>query len=236
MLERILPPVVAVASTRGELTGEQPFASELAQVARAVEKRRREFLTGRACARRALARLDVAPQPIPVGERGEPVGPDGVVASITHCESFRACAAARSADLLTIGIDAEPNEPLPAGVRDDIAFGAERSLIEEGSRAAPSVRWDRLLFSAKESVYKAWFPLARRWLGFEDAVVEIDRDGAFSARLLVPGPRPGGEEIKGFSGRWLLDGDLLVTAIAVRARKDGTGSTDFDARQGVGEE
>ena len=31
------------------------------------------------------------------------------------------------------------------------------------------VCWDRLLFSAKEAVYKAWFPLAGRWLGFEDA-------------------------------------------------------------------
>ena len=53
----------------------------------------------------------------------------------------------------------------------------------------PHVHWDRLLFSAKESVYKAWFPLARRWLGFEDAVVMIDPSaGTFQARLLVVGP------------------------------------------------
>ena len=38
--------------------------------------------------------------------------------------------------------------------------------------------WDRLLFSAKESVYKAWFPLARRWLGFEEADIEIYADHA----------------------------------------------------------
>ena len=60
--------------------------------------------------------------------------------------------------------------------------------------------WDRLLFSTKESVYKAWFPLAERWLGFEDARVTIDRDrGSFAARLLVPGPRLDGRELSGFS-------------------------------------
>ena len=45
--------------------------------------------------------------------------------------------------------------------------------------------WDRLLFSAKESVYKAWFPLTGRWLGFEDADVTITPDGTFTARLLA---------------------------------------------------
>jgi 4'-phosphopantetheinyl transferase EntD len=235
MLERILPPPVAVVSTRAELAEEQPFAAEQALVERAVEKRRREFLTGRACARRALARLDVTPQAIPTGERGEPIWPDGIVASITHCDGFRACAAARDSDLLTIGIDAEPNEPLPAGLRDDIAFGPERRWVDAASRAAPSICWDRLLFSAKESVYKAWFPLAGRWLGFEDAELEIDREGAFSARLLVRGPRAGGEELRGFSGRWLLDGDLLLTAIAVPAREPSR-REDFDLRPGGREE
>ncbi len=77
------------------------------------------------------------------------------------------------------------------------------------------MRWDRLLFSAKESVYKAWFPLAGRWLGFEDAIVAVDRGfGSFSARLLVPGPVLGGRELTGFSGRWLVREGLILTAIA----------------------
>ena len=80
------------------------------------------------------------------------------------------------------------------------------------------MHWDRLLFSAKESVYKAWFPLAQRWLGFEDAIVAVDRGfGTFTARLLVPGPRPGGRELSGFSGRWLIREGLILTAIALPA-------------------
>ena len=82
----------------------------------------------------------------------------------------------------------------------------------------PGVSWDRLLFSIKESVYKAWFPLARSWLGFEDASVAIDRArGTFSASLLVPGPTVGGRKLDGFTGRWLAADGLLLSAIAVPA-------------------
>jgi 4'-phosphopantetheinyl transferase EntD len=81
------------------------------------------------------------------------------------------------------------------------------------------VSWDRLLFCAKESVYKAWFPLAQRWLGFEDAELAIDRSSeSFSARLLVPGPTLHGAELRELSGRWLIADGLLLSAIAVPAR------------------
>jgi 4'-phosphopantetheinyl transferase EntD len=82
----------------------------------------------------------------------------------------------------------------------------------------PAVHWDRLLFSAKESVYKAWFPLAKRWLGFEDAVVTLDPSAeTFAARLLVSGPLLGGRRLTGFSGRWLIRDGLVLTAIALPA-------------------
>jgi hypothetical protein len=103
----------------------------------------------------------------------------------------------------------------------EVANPQERSWLDELSSATPSVHHDRVLFSAKESVYKAWFPLARRWLGFEDAVVRIDpRDsagGVFSAELLVEGPRLGDRLLTGFSGRWLVCDGLVLTAIAVEA-------------------
>ena len=125
---------------------------------------------------------------------------------------------ARQEDLATIGVDAELDAPLPAGLLADIALPEERRRLAALTREAPAVNWDRLLFSAKESVYKAWFPLAGRWLGFEDASLELDPRGAtFSARLLVPGPRLGGRELTGFSGRWSIADGLSFTAIAVAA-------------------
>jgi 4'-phosphopantetheinyl transferase EntD len=49
-----------------------------------------------------------------------------------------------------------------SGVLDRISLPDERAML--GDLAAPGPRWDLLLFSAKESVYKAWFPLTGRWL------------------------------------------------------------------------
>jgi 4'-phosphopantetheinyl transferase EntD len=215
VLERILPEVAAVASTKGDREVEL-FPAEREALGEAVEKRRREFVTARACARDALGRLGIAPQPIPNGSRGEPVWPDGVVGSITHCACYRACAVASDRDLVTLGVDAEPDRPLPADLVGDIALSEERREIERLAAADPSVNWDRLLFSIKESIYKAWFPLTRSWLGFEDASVSIDRKrGTFAAHLLVPGPTLNGRHLDGFSGRWLAAGGLLLSAIAV---------------------
>ena len=217
MLERILPAAAVVVATTGEREVEL-FPQEEAAVGKAVEKRRREFVTARACAREALAQLGHPAQPLPAGARGEPVWPAGIVGSITHCSGYRACAVAPAGELLTIGVDAELDEPLPAGLIGDIALPEERQWIERACAVDPAVSWDRLLFSIKESIYKAWFPLARSWLGFEDASVAIDRaNGTFAAHLLVPGPTLGGRQLDGFRGRWLAADGLLLSAIALPA-------------------
>lgn len=220
MLERILPAGATVVATRGDLEGAL-YPEEEAVVARAVEKRRREFTTGRACAREALAQLGRAHQPIPTGPRGEPLWPVGVVGSITHCEGYRGCAVAPDAELLSLGVDAERNEPLPDGLLPDIALPEERGMLSALAREEPRIAWDRLLFSAKETVYKVWYPLAERWLGFEDAILTFDRLAkTYSVRLLVPGPVVDGSELRGLDGRWTVEGELLLTAIALVAAPD----------------
>ena len=217
MLERILPPSATVVATREDLEGTL-YPEEESVVGRAVEKRRREFTTARACAREALAQLGQPHQAIPTGEKGEPLWPAGIVGSITHCDGYRACAVARAGDLVTVGVDAEPNQPLPDGLLGDIALPEEQEWLRYLARQAPEAHWDRLLFSIKESIYKAWFPLAQRWLGFEDAVVAIDRQRqSFTAHLLVPGPFLGGRELRRFRGTWLVSEGLVLAAIAMPA-------------------
>lgn len=74
-----------------------------------------------------------------------------------------------------------------------------------------------MLFSAKESVYKAWYPLTGRWLDFTDAALAFDPvSGTFTARLLVPPPvLEGHGPLTEFHGRWAARDGLVVTAIAV---------------------
>ena len=218
LLAGLLPAAAVVAETFGDQPDAGLLGAEQAAVARAVPKRRREFATGRACARAALAGLGLPPAPVPAGPRGAPDWPAGVVGSITHCDGYRAAALARRTDLASVGVDAEPDEPLPGGVLDLVARPEEQAWLA-GRRAAPpgGPCWDRLLFCAKEAVYKAWFPLTGQWLGFEDAAVRLAADGTFAARLLVPGPVLGGQRLAGFTGRWRSSHGLLLTAIAVPA-------------------
>jgi 4'-phosphopantetheinyl transferase EntD len=220
VIERILPPSVAAVESFGDDPGAALFPEEQAVIADAVESRRREFATGRACARAALARLGQPAVPVLRGPGGAPRWPDGTTGSITHCAGYRAAAVTLTTDVASLGIDAEPDEPLPEhGMLDLIASGEERARLRELAAGTPRTSWDRLLFCAKESVYKTWFPLARRWLGFESADVVIDVSGGFTARLLVPGPVVNGSPLTLLHGRWLSGQGLLVTAVVVPATR-----------------
>ena len=217
MIEEILPAAVAAAEMFTDPPDAMLFPQEAAIVERASDKRRREFTAGRECARIALGKLGIAPVPILIGERGAPQWPPGIVGSITHCDGYRAAAAAHASDVAAIGMDAEPGDSLPRGVLDVISLPAERTRLAALAGERPAVCWDRLLFSAKESVYKAWFPLTGRWLGFEDADVTISPDGTFTARFLTGLTEPTGAQPPpaGFAGRWLAGSGLMLTAIAV---------------------
>jgi enterobactin synthetase component D / holo-[acyl-carrier protein] synthase len=224
VIHELLPPGVSAAEAFGDPPGARLFPEEEAAVLRAVTKRRREFTTARACARAALAQLGFPPAPIVPGPRGAPQWPPGVVGSITHCRGYRACAVARSQDVATIGLDAEPHGPLPDLVLGTIATSGEHVRLASLTAAAPAVSWDRLLFSAKESVYKAWFPLTHRWLGFGDAVIDIDpAAGTFTAQLAVDGLVVDGQALGQLSGRWLIRQGLIITAI-VAARRPAAAS------------
>ena len=211
MIERLLPPAVSSEAERHDVADAALFPEEVALMRGATEARRREFATARHCARTALARLGIAAMPILRGVKREPLWPEGVVGSITHCRGYRAAAVALAKDVVTVGIDAEPDDRLPHGVERRVLRDEEREWLV---RAPAGVPWDRVIFSAKEAIYKAWFPLTRRWLGFEDAIVAIDAEsGVFHARLLVDNPPSPGE----FAGRFLVEDGLVLTAIALHA-------------------
>jgi 4'-phosphopantetheinyl transferase EntD len=222
LLARIVPDVVAAEEAFEDPEHVPLFPAEEELIAKAVEKRRREFSTARHCARAALTRLGLPPAPILPGKRGAPQWPGEVVGSMTHCQGYRAAALGRTGEVLTIGIDAEPHDVLPNGVLKSVSLPEEREQLTDLARTHPGTCWDRLLFCAKESIYKAWYPLAGRWLGFEDALVTFEPDTAvFTARLLVAGPTVGGRELAGFTGRFLADEALLVAAIAVPVTGEG---------------
>jgi len=217
MIATVVPPGAVGVEARGPVCADVLWPEEAAALGEVVETRRREFTNARSCVRRAFAKLGLAPVPVLRGPNREPIWPPGLVGSITHCPGYCAAALAPAARLAAIGIDAEVHAALPRGVLQMVSVDAEREWLIAAPRG--DICWDRLLFSAKESVFKAWFSVARRWLGFEDAVVTVNPDaGSFRARLLVPGPVVAGAIVTEFEGRYAVSGGHIVTAVALDAQ------------------
>jgi 4'-phosphopantetheinyl transferase EntD len=227
LLPRLLPEGVSTAEAAGdELEGPLPPlwpGEESGLGARAVPARRLAYHWGRALARRAVAGLGHEPAAIPRGSSREPLWPSGLVGSITHCDGYCAAAVARSAEWASVGVDAEVAQPVAPGVVARIAGAEEQERL---AGAADPERAAIALFSAKEAVYKVWFPLTGTWLGFHDVVVEFSDAaggagaasvGTFTARLLVPPPVVGGRELATLEGRVAYHEGLVVTAVAVPA-------------------
>ncbi|WP_344071234.1 4'-phosphopantetheinyl transferase family protein [Streptomyces crystallinus] len=232
MLDGLLPAEVVVAELFADPPKVELFPQEAEVVAKAVDKRRREFATVRLCARTALGRLGHPPGPIlpvregPAWAQRAPRWPEGVVGSMTHCDGYRAAAVAPASAVASVGVDAEPNAPVPDGVRTMVTLPEERVTLDRLTRTHPAVAWDRLLFSAKESVFKAWFPLTGRWLDFGDCVITPDPElGTFTGALRVPGPVVDGVRHDVFRGRWRTaqgeDGSLVATAVVVGRQRAG---------------
>lgn len=207
MIADLVPDTVRVRQVGDpERWQESTLVAERTAVAAAVPKRRREHGHVRRLAREAMAELGVAPVPLLSGARNEPLWPTGVAGSLSHCP-YCAAAVARSADVLTLGIDVELAEPLDEPLVARVCTPAEIAAMEGDSRRA------KTLFSVKEAVYKAWFPIARRWLGFHDVEVTLGDDGDVVAVVLVDAP----PALRRLSGRCVEREGLVASALVVPA-------------------
>ncbi len=219
LMSAVLPRIedLACAELYSDPAGLAPLAEEEPLIARSVAKRRNEFVTVRYCARIALGEIGFPPVPILKGEKGEPCWPDGVVGSLAHCTGFRGAVVGRAGVVRSVGVDAEPHDVLPDGVLDAISLPAER---HELAALPAGVHWDRILFCAKEATYKAWFPLTKRWLGFEDAHITFEVDGSgsagsFESTILIDGATLSGPPLRALAGCWSVDRGLVLTAITL---------------------
>jgi 4'-phosphopantetheinyl transferase EntD len=210
----LLPPAACVVEATPPMWESGLLPEERGYVARALDKRVREFTAGRNCARAALRLAGTAPVAIAVGPRRQPLFPPGYSGSITHTDGYCAAAVLRIGAELSIGIDAEGCAPLPAGVLQRISLPAERAMLERLD-AALCGSADRLLFSIKEAFYKAWFQLSAEFLAFRELQVTIDPSTAsFGAVVLRPEVADYFRD-RQFSGRFCLDAELICSAVAL---------------------
>jgi 4'-phosphopantetheinyl transferase EntD len=180
---------------------------------RTSPSRRLAFQLGRGAARLALERLGVDNLPVLRGEHRQPIWPEGVVGSITHASEYAIAVVGRKGDTGGIGIDLEVMRSVD-GLAEQVAFGEEKEHIKSLSEQA---RLGALmtLFSAKESIFKAFFPRVGNYFGFEAARVEPPYESQrLAARLVEPLDRIWPSD-RSFQIDCSQYGDMVLTALVL---------------------
>ncbi|MDX8353085.1 4'-phosphopantetheinyl transferase family protein [Cognatiyoonia sp. IB215182] len=170
-LQDMLGPGFGVGVTDPRDPAEGLLPEETPAVARAVEKRQRDFAAGRRASREAMSALGVAPAAIPQGEQREPVWPQGLTGSISHCITCCIATVAHTNQHRTIGVDIEPATPLDPDLIPMICTAEERNWLP--TQPDPNLA-AKQIFSAKEAIYKAQFPLTREVIGFKAVTLHFD--------------------------------------------------------------
>jgi 4'-phosphopantetheinyl transferase EntD len=207
MPEHLTCAVVAVSET---LT---IFDAENQLVQTAVPKRQNEFRAGRAAAHRALKSLGIPQQPILKAPDRSPVWPHGIIGSITHTAGIAAAMTGSTKHVAGIGLDIDGANPLKPDLYDYILTSQE----QENRTATPTLSGTprcKITFVAKEALFKAIYPITRKFFGFMDAQLDLTEDGYWTAVV----PETATKLPPLFSiqqGRWAQVDDLIVATVCV---------------------
>lgn len=183
-------------------------------LARAVPKRRAEYLAGRVLARQLLAPLGFADFTLARGEDRAPQWPAGIAGALSHNSNTALCAVHRESGLGGVGLDVET---LLSDERAEELWGAIVSPTEREALLREALPFNALLtltFSAKESLFKTLYPQVRCYFDFLDArmtAVDVQRQTFVLELLKTLTPHcPAGRR---FSGRFWREGDDVTTFI-----------------------
>jgi enterobactin synthetase component D len=179
--------------------------------------RSREFLLGRLCAseaHRILVGEDLFN--VLVNSNRAPIWPKEIVGSISHDKVWVGAAVAKSSDLLGLGIDFEIKGRAKLNLKKQITTTQDIKSHESFSE----VELLTMIFSMKECLYKALFPLVNKFFGFEDAaVIAINaQEGTFEIKLLTKlSDQFCPDKCNLFSGRFLILSESMLTVLEIPA-------------------
>ncbi|ALB71495.1 4'-phosphopantetheinyl transferase [Cronobacter muytjensii ATCC 51329] len=177
----------------------------------AVVRRQAEHLAGRMAAVAALRDAGAKPGVPGIGAHREPRWPAGFTGSITHTGN-RAWATV-IATPGSIGLDVETvmASPTAEELASGIIDAQERTLLER--TPLPFASALTLVFSAKESLFKALFPHVGHWFGFACARVVALEESRLTLRLACAlGPFSQGQC---FTLHWQQDAQQILTLLRV---------------------
>ena len=185
------------------------FAEERLLIGKAIAKRQHEFATVRSLAREAMAELGLPAGPILKGSQREPIWPPDMLGSLTHAEDCAVASVARAGAIRSVGIDLEVAGRVGPELHGKLFTARERAELERQDPALAG-----LCFSAKEAVYKAVFPLVGRFIGFQEAEVDVD-EGRGQVRFRYVGDHEPNRVMERAEGWFLFSGQYVLSLVII---------------------
>ena len=150
---------------------EENYFSQLSSVSR-----KEHYRSGRICAGEVLSKLGARGQPVLRDPHTrEPLWPEGISGAITHSGNWAAAAAGKTSDVLGIGIDLEDLErQVDSRISRHVCIPEEQKWLQECGEDFLEQNL-KIIFSAKESIFKAFFPYTRTYLHFHDARILMEQ-------------------------------------------------------------
>ncbi len=203
----LFPPEVIMVTATPQMWESPVLQAEEQLIAQASSKRQREFRAGRHCAHTALQQLGLAKQAILRDANRAPLWPKGYLGSISHCQDLCIAACAKQHPIISLGLDAEPMQPIKPGVEQYIQTKAEMAYLKSLVPRLP----ERLVFSAKESLYKCFYPLLKTFFGFHTVEIVIDVEKKHFGFKPVRNAKVDFPKNMTFHGRYEMTATHLVT-------------------------
>ena len=150
---------------------EENYFSQLSSVSR-----KEHYRSGRICAGEVLSKLGTLGQPVLRDpQTREPLWPEGISGAITHSGNWAAAAAGKTSEVSGIGIDLEDLEKqVDSRISRHVCIPEEKKWLQECGEDFLE-QYLKIIFSAKESIFKAFFPYSRTYLHFHDARILMEQ-------------------------------------------------------------
>lgn len=152
-----------------------PFPSTLEK---AVIKRRAEFLAGRYCAHKSLLSFEHTNINIDADNHGCPLWPSKITGSISHSNTRAVAATSLKSNYRGIGIDIENiiDHSVYQEIKEQILFDKEHQIIKQAQGELSASLLFTIIFSVKESFFKAAYPEVKRYFDFSSvSILRIDQ-------------------------------------------------------------
>ena len=172
-------------------------------------KRLVDFSTGRYCALKALEQLGIQDATIPIGADRAPIWPDGIVGSISHCDSLVGAIVAKKSDHISLGLDIEEIGRVTPDLYDLVFTENEKSYLASFTGRELEEQ-STLIFSIKEAFYKYQHPLTKTFLDFLD--VEVSLPSMDNLRILSKQISKE-SEIRNNRIKYFFDNDCVISII-----------------------